>query len=133
MTRSRRWGSLVCAALFAAAMPLSAMAGSGDYEHRDDEDDQGPPFFGEALDVGKYVPLEGVRVKAAVKGTAVSIVAETDVDGRFRMSGLGKGINAEQVELSCAKDGYTTTGVMSRPTGSAYNAPVTVECLMARK
>lgn len=128
-----RVGTLACAAMLAIALPMAAIAGSGDYEHRDDEEDQGPPFFGEAMDLGRYGPLEGVRVKAAVKGTAVSIVAETDADGRFRMSGLGKGIGVDQVELSCAKDGYTTAGVMSRAAGSAYNAPVTVECLMARK
>lgn len=128
--RHRRWALALALAI---AAPLSAVAGSGDYEHRDDEEDQGPPFFGEATDLGRFVPLDGVRVKASVRGTAVGVVAATDIDGRFRMNGLGKGVGADQVEVTCTKEGYTTVDVTTRATSGARNAPVAVECLMARK
>lgn len=133
MRRHHRSGTLALALVLVLAASFAALAGSGDYEHQDGEEDQGPPFFGEAKDVGGFKPLEGVRVKAAVRGTAVSIVAETDADGRFRMSGLGKGIGVDQVEVTCTKGGYVSTGVISEATSSSHNAPVVIECLMTRR
>lgn len=133
--RRARWVFILLAA--SASACGAALAGSAEYEqqmlqHSDDPDD-GPPFFGEAKDLRTMGPLAGVRVKAAVQGTSVAVVVATDIDGRFRLPGLGRGVGPDTVVFSCAKDGYAPADAMTRATGSTPNAPIEVECLMDRK
>lgn len=118
--------------MLAIAVPVGAIAGSGDYTDDPPDHDDGTPFFGEAKVVGSLKPLAEVRVKAQIRGTQLSVVVPTNEDGQFRIRGLGPGVGDAAVDFSCTKDGYKQAGVMRRMIGSGPNAPVEVECLLER-
>jgi hypothetical protein len=116
----------------ACLLPSGLRAGEADFQEEDIAQ-YGTPYFGEAKDVKGLVPLADVRFKMQVKGTLRMVLIGTDDEGRFRRNGLGNDVDSENVEITCAKDGYRTIDVLRRRTSSKRNAPVEVECLMEKE
>jgi hypothetical protein len=131
----RRYYVLTCAAagvLLASQMllPSRLRAGGNESEAMDDHE-HGAPFFGEAKDVSSMKPLQGVVVKAKVSnGRGAPILINTNIDGRFKLPGFGKTVDPDTVEVTCAKNGYRTLGVIRRRVANGFDAPVEIECLL---
>jgi len=129
MRFSPRSGIAALALLASASLlPLHALAG-GDDDAMDDHD-HGAPFFGEAKDVKGMKPVYGALIKAQVTGKLVTIMINTNDEGRFKLPGFGKDIDPEKVAVTCSKDGYRTIEVLRRRLTSAADAPVEIECLL---
>ena len=120
------------AVLVMVLAPTGSFAGDADFEG-DDDHDNGAPFFGEAKDVNGLKPIDGVRVKAEVKGASFPIIISTDSEGKFKFRGFGKDVNPENVQITCGKDGYQALGVDRRQVSRAADAPVEIECLLEKK
>ncbi len=110
------------------ALPAFAGGGPGDVNSLEEK---GTHFFGEVKDIAGFKPLEGARVKIAITGTRMFLVVLTDDEGRFRLEGFGKDVDAGKVAVTCSKDGYRAVEALSRHTSSDRHAPIEVECLMA--
>jgi hypothetical protein len=129
------WSRSLCGSGLAAVLlltaPTLAAAGEADFEPSDVHE-HGAPYFGEAKDIKGFAPLEDVRIKVQVKGTARFFIVQTDAEGRFRRNGLGNDVDPEKVEFFCEKPGFRTVEVMSRRMSKAKDAPVEIECLLER-
>lgn len=119
------------AAALAASLALPALAGGGPGDIMSHEDN-GTHFFGEVKDVAGLAPVEGARVKIAISGTRMFLVALTDGDGRFRLEGFGRDVPADKVEITCAKTGYRTVEALHHSVSGGKSAPIEIECLMAK-
>jgi len=115
----------------ASLLPIPALGG-GDDEPTDDHD-HGAPFFGEAKDVKGMKPVYGALIKAQVTGKLVTIMINTNDEGRFKLPGFGKDVDPDKVAVTCTKDGYQTVEVLRRRLSSAADAPVEIECLLDRQ
>ncbi len=122
---------ILSAAMLALAPALSAEAGGGPGDPMSRQDN-GTHFFGEAKDIAGLAPVEGARVKVAITGTRMFLVALTDSDGRFRLEGFGRDVPAEKVEVTCEKSGYRTVEANRRQVGKHAASPIEVECLLAK-
>jgi hypothetical protein len=61
-------------------------------------------------------------------------VTRTDLLGLYKIPGIGKGINADDVSISCAKSGYTEANTVRRPRADADNKdPIEVECYLQKQ
>jgi hypothetical protein len=125
-----RWNSaiplVVLVAFTAIVLPSWKSCAGEALSERDEED--GPRFFGEAKEVGSLRSIEGVRVKAELG--ARRLFVNTNAEGRFKLPGFGKETVADNVTISCAKEGYRTLDVSRRRLSSAADAPVEVDCLL---
>jgi hypothetical protein len=124
-----------CTVLLASVtclLPAALQAGEADFQEEDIAQ-YGTPYFGEAKDVKGLAPLADVRFKMQVRGTLRMVLIGTDDEGRFRRNGLGNDVDSENVEITCAKDGYRTIDLLRRRTSNKRNAPVEVECLMEKE
>ena len=117
-------------ALTLAATP--AFAGDADFEGGDDHDD-GVPFFGEAKDVTGLKGMDGVRVRAEVKGGSFPVIISTDSEGKFKFRGFGKDVNPDNVTITCSREGFGLVDVSRRRVSAAKEAPVEIECLLEAK
>ena len=128
--------SRFCTALLAlsalALMAPAAIAGDADFDEPD-EHENGSPFFGEAKDVNGLKPIDGVRVRAEVKGGSFPIIVSTDGEGKFKFRGFGKDVAPDTVLIACSKDGYGLVDVTRRQLSRGAGAPVEVECLLEPK
>ena len=128
-----RISTTFAAAFVAAALLASAAAaGDADFEGQDDHE-SGAPFFGEAKDVRGMKPMDGVRVRGEVKGGSFPIIISTDSEGKFKFRGFGKDVIPDNVQISCAKDGFNLIDVARRRLSNAADAPVEIECLLEAK
>lgn len=99
-------------------------AGLDDHSH-----DDGPYYFGFVKDNSRKA-IRDAKVTAEMKGRP-SIVARTNAAGFYRIPGFGKDIAPNNVNVSCAKDGYKQTKVLVKT--AAAKKPVTaieIECTM---
>jgi hypothetical protein len=115
----------------AFAMPRLARAGGGQLDVYMDTNN-GPAFFGFVREVDGP-GVEGAKVSATVKdGNAV--VTSTDILGLYKIPGVGKGINADDVTISCAKGGYTQANVVRRARADADSKdPIEIECYLQKQ
>jgi hypothetical protein len=90
----------------------------------------GPSFFGEAKEAGSLRPIQNVQVKAELGEQQVSTY--TSDEGSFKIPGFGKDSIADDVKISCTKQGYRTLDLSRRRLSGAADAPVVVECLMEK-
>jgi hypothetical protein len=118
-------------ALLGATLALPALAGGGPGDPASQQD-SGTHFFGEVKDIAGLAPVEGARVKVAIAGTPMFLVALTDAEGRFRLEGFGRDVPAEKIEVTCDKSGYRTVEANRRQIGRHAASPIEVECLLAR-
>jgi len=98
--------------LFAALQITSFTANAGD--DADAHDETGPRLFGFIRDSnGKAV--SGAKVTATIKGFG-ALVARSNATGAYRVPvpGLGQQVQAAGVSVSCEKEGYTQSRVITR-------------------
>ncbi len=110
-----------------------ARAGGGINEPRDEHNaDDGPGYFGFVRDA-RGIPLPATKVTLKIKN-GISYVLQTDSLGVYKLRGIGKQINPDDVTVSCAKDGYRQTRVFRRPLprGKPTKA-VETECRLGRE
>lgn len=108
---------------------LQAIAGGADLEAIAGDTEHGAPFFGEATDVKGMKPIEGVRIRAQLKGKPLPVFADTNEDGRFSLRGFGKGVDPALVDVKCEKDGYKLIDLTRRRVSGAAEAATVIECL----
>jgi hypothetical protein len=118
--------------VLAGFAPVSVHAGGSDIEGMD-EDDHLPSMFGDVRDVNGYRPLEGARIQAQAKGAPLPMMATTDVDGRFKLSGFAKNVDPEAMKITCSLNGYRLLNLSRRKLGKDMDAPVEVECLLEKE
>jgi hypothetical protein len=114
----------------AFAPPESVNAGGGIDVGMDTEN--GPAFFG-FVRGADGLGVAGADVTARLK-SGNSVVTRTDLLGLYKIPGIGKGINADDVSISCAKSGYTEANTVRRPRADADNKdPIEVECYLQKQ
>jgi hypothetical protein len=105
---------LACLTLAAVGAWSGAWAGGGinDEPHEHNEDD-GPTYFGFVKDP-RGTPVSTAKVTVKIKN-GIAYVMHTDKLGLYKLRGLGKLVNPDDVMISCAKDGYRQTRIFRRP------------------
>ena len=103
---------LAAGVALAVVSGMSAFAGGDDYDAANDTEGNGPAYFGFVRDVRGSPVLNASVVLRPKAGEPVTI--KTNVLGLYR-SHINKDIRPDDVEVSCAKDGYKQTQVMRRP------------------
>ena len=97
-----------------AAVTPCAWAGSEALGGPDDHNpDEGPPFWGFVRDAAGR-PIRDAKVTASYK-KSLSLVTRSNATGAYKVRGFKKGINIDDVTISCAKDGYKQIRVFRRP------------------
>jgi hypothetical protein len=92
----------------------------------------GPAFFGFVREVDGP-GVAGADVTATLK-SGNSAVTRTDLLGLYKIPGLGKGINADDVTISCAKNGYKQANVVPRSRADADSKdPIEVDCYLQKQ
>lgn len=130
MSRHLSAGLSFLAAIVAA---VPANAGGSELEALMGDKENGAPFFGEARDVKGLKPLEGVRIRAQLKGQPLPVFVETNEDGRFSLRGFGKGVDPDNVALNCDISGYNLIDLSRRRVSRDADAATEIECLFEKK
>jgi hypothetical protein len=112
--------------------PIVALAGGADLSDEDVAGGaQGPSFFGFVREVGG-AGINDAKVTAAMKGGA--LVTRTDILGVYKIPGLGQDVNADDVTISCAKEGYVQANLRRRPRANAdAKDPIQVDCYLQKR
>jgi hypothetical protein len=111
-----------------AVILLSPQSYGGEAFSERDELDNGPSFFGEAKEVGSLRSIQKVQVRAELGARRISTF--TNVEGHFKIPGFGKEAVADNVTITCAKEGYRTLDISRRRMSAAADAPIEIECLL---
>jgi hypothetical protein len=126
-------GGLAIAAL---ALGTPALANGGDFFEELQlhwggvKPDSGSPYFGFVRDSrGKFI--QGATVTATIKPSGSSMSIQTNVLGHFTIPGFAKSVNSDNVEVSCAKQGYKQASVTRRNYKDRPMQPVEVQCTLA--
>ena len=98
---------------------------------RDEEVDLA--FVGSARETGTLKPIDGVQVRAEMGSRR--ILVRTNTEGVYRLiPNFGSDVVADQITISCAKDGYETVDVSRRQlSDKKVKTLVVAECLLAPK
>lgn len=118
-------------AAIVAAVP--ANAGGAELEALMGDKENGAPFFGEARDVRGLRPLEGVRIRAQLKGQPLPVFVDTNEEGRFSLRGFGKGVDPDNVDIKCDISGYNLLDLSRRRVSREADAATEIECLFEKK
>jgi hypothetical protein len=107
------WVRRAVIAAMVVCVPLLAYAGGSGFTDEDIQSAQdGPPFFGFVREVDGP-GVKDAKVTAELKGG--SLVTRTDLLGIYKIPGFGKSINPDDVNISCAKDGYKQANIVRHP------------------
>jgi hypothetical protein len=98
-------------------------------EHSEDE---GPPYFGFVRDA-RGTPLKDAKVSLSFKKGNITYVVQTNVLGMYRMRNPNKEWGAQDLTVSCAKEGYRQTRATRRSTSVAGKAAIETECQMQKE
>lgn len=122
--------SVIALLLYAAC--ATAQAGGGINEPHEHTEEDGPTYFGFVRDQ-RNAPVNDAKVTLKIPN-GLTYVTRTDRSGIYRVRGLGKQVNPNEVVISCAKDGYTQLRVVRRPNprGKAVKS-VETECRLQRQ
>ncbi|MBX9761022.1 MAG: carboxypeptidase-like regulatory domain-containing protein [Beijerinckiaceae bacterium] len=115
-----------------ALSPAPSVAGGADLEAIMGDTEHGAPFFGEATDVKGMKPLEGVRIRAQLKGMPLPVFVNTNEDGRFSLRGFGKGVDPANVDVACEMSGYNLIDLSRRRVSKEPEAATEIECLFEK-
>lgn len=126
MFRTFARAGLVLMAVLSAA-PL-ANAGGDDVEPGLGDPADGPPFFGDALDIKSRKTLVDALVRAEF-GKGQMILTRTDPEGRFRFGAFGRTVDPNTIKISCAMKGYKAVDIIRTP-GRRDEDPIEVQCLL---
>lgn len=126
--------AIACAMSLSVLLTMSnARAGGADLEAIMGDTENGAPFFGEAKDVKGLKPLEGVRIRAQLKGQPLPVFVDTNDEGRFSLRGFGKGIDPANVDVKCEMSGYSLIDLSRRRVSKDVDAATEIECLFEKK
>ena len=116
----------------ALAAPLVAHAGGVDMTDEDlNGGADGPSFFG-FVRIVDGPGIYDAKVTAELKGGA--LVTATDLLGLYKIPGFGQDVNPDDVQISCAKDGYKQANVMRHPhTAGDMKDPIEVDCFLQKQ
>jgi len=110
-----------------------ALAGGSGLDEQDDAD-AGTPFFGFVKDLdARGKGIADAKVTAEIKGSNASLITRADAQGHYRLAGFGKDVNPDNVQISCAVDGYKLDRTPRRKLSNDPGAPVEVDCLMVKQ
>ena len=131
MARVRICLATALTATLAFAAPQLVRAGGGASDLGMDTEN-GPAFFG-FVRGEDGLGIAGADVTATLK-SGNSVVTRTDLLGLYKIPGVGKSVNADDVTISCAKSGYTEANVVARPRADADSKdPIEVECYLQKQ
>jgi hypothetical protein len=123
-----------------AALVLWAILGlsspgwaGGEMDTHDENPETGPPFIGAVRDVDKGIGIKDARVSADIQNGKGTVITQTNSLGRFKFDGFRKGVDPNQIDISCSKDGYRLDKVVKRRPSLEPGAPVEIDCLMVRQ
>ena len=120
---------------FAAVTALALLSGPSRSGEVDSERDEEFPiaFVGSVRETGTLKPIPGVQVKAEV-GTW-RLLVRTNSEGVYKLyPAFGPEIKADQIAISCTKEGYDNIDVQRRRlTDQKVKELIVAECLMAPK
>jgi hypothetical protein len=124
--------SWVRAAALTAAVFSAQPSWSGELDSERDEDVD-LAFVGSTRETGTLKPIPGVLVVAEFNGRRILI--RTNSEGVYRLiPNFGSDVKADQVKISCSKDGYDTVDVSRRQlSDKKVKELVVAECLLAPK
>jgi hypothetical protein len=126
-------GDVLTAAVFGLALSIasSAWPGGNDDSLPQDHHDDGPSYFGFVKETNGKI-IADARVMAEIKGRG-SVITRTDATGLYKLPGFGKETAANNVVISCSKEGYRQTRVVRRtPPGKKAVTAIETECTMQR-
>lgn len=127
-------GVLRHAVVIALAFSVPILARAGGVALTDEDINSGangPSFFGFVRSVGGP-GIDDAKVTAELKGGA--LVTATDILGLYKIPGFGQGVNPDDVNISCAKDGYKQANVVRRPHAAGDTKdPVEVDCYLQKQ
>jgi hypothetical protein len=134
----RRFNGLSAITLLAGFAAVAATAFSsqpsysGEVDSERDEDID-LAFVGSARETGTLKPIPGVQIRAEIGGRR--ILVRTNTEGVYRLiPNFGSEVTADQVTISCSKDGYETVDVSRRRlSDKKVKELVVAECLLAPK
>jgi len=128
------FGVIAAGAALALTLAISgAWAGGSGLDEQDDAD-AGTPFFGFVKDLdARGRGLADAKVVAEIKGGNASLVTRADAQGHYRITGFGKDVDPNTVEISCTVAGYTLQRAARRKLSNDPGAPVEVDCLMTKQ
>src|ERR1051326_9091017 len=133
MKRAVRLGVVTGAALALVLTGTAAWAGASGLDEADDAD-AGTPFFGFVKDLdARGRGIADAKVVAEIKGGNASLVTRADAQGHYRITGFGKDVDPNTVEISCTVAGYTLQRAARRKLSNDPGAPVEVDCLMTKQ
>jgi hypothetical protein len=114
------------------AVPMAVHAGGVDMTDEDlNGGVDGPSFFG-FVRLVDGPGIDDAKVTAELKGGA--LVTATDLLGLYKIPGFGKDVNPDDVQISCAKDGYKQANVMRHPhTPGDMKDPIEVDCFLQKQ
>ncbi|MDB5641580.1 MAG: hypothetical protein JWN07_897 [Hyphomicrobiales bacterium] len=125
MLRKIACAGLVC---FSVLSLSPALAGGDDVEPGLEDPADGPPFFGDALDIKSRKTLVDALVRAEF-GKGQVILTRTDPEGKFRFGAFGRTVDPNSIEISCAMKGYKAVDIVRTP-GRRDEDPIEVQCLL---
>ena len=119
-------------AAFAAIVFSCQPSHSGELDSERDEDVD-LAFVGSARETGTLKPIPGVQIRAEVGGRR--ILVRTNSEGVYRLiPNFGNDVKADQITISCSKDGYETVDVSRRQlSDKKVKELIVAECLLAPK
>ena len=109
-----------------------AWAGGSGLDEQDDAD-AGTPFFGFVKNVSLGGTIPDAKVVAEIKGGNASLVTRADAQGHYRITGFGKDVDPNTVEVSCSVAGYKLDKAIRRKLSNDPGAPIEVDCLMSKQ
>jgi hypothetical protein len=93
----------------------------------------GPSFIGFVRVVGS-AGVSKAKVTANIKGQSRTMVTASDILGFYTIPGVGKGVNPDDVTISCAKDGYKQANLVRKPHAAGDTKdPVEVDCFLQKQ
>ncbi len=121
----------VIAAMILSA-PVVARAGGASLSDEDiSSGADGPSFFGFVRAVDGP-GIDDAKVTAELKGGA--LVTASDILGLYKIPGFGQGVNPDDVNISCAKDGYKQANIVRRPHAAGdMTDPIEIDCYLQKQ
>jgi hypothetical protein len=123
--------SAVCALVIFGAASVAWAGGAGFGDDDDNSAEEGPSYFGFVRDSGGGT-VSDAKVTVSLKNR-FSIVTRTDALGTYKVPGFGRETDPKDVEVSCAKDGYSQLRVVRRSMPNPDpKFPIETECTLKR-